>query len=109
LAVSELLIQSVHDTIRVFPAWPAGQDAQFENLRAQGGFLVSARQAGGRIAALEIHSTVGGTLRLVSPFGAVRVRSADGTPTRVLHPDARGVIQLDTQPSQRWFFEPAEG
>ncbi len=107
LAVSELLIQSVHDAIRVFPAWPAAQDARFENLRTQGGFLVSARQAGGRIAALEIHSTVGGALRLVSPFGAVRVRSADGAQTHALQPDARGVIQLDTQPGQRWLFEPA--
>lgn len=107
MAVSELLVQSVHDAIRVFPAWPAAQEARFENLRAQGGFLVSARHADGRTAALEIQSTVGGTLRLVSPSGAVRARLGDGAEPRVLQPDAQGVVQLDTQPGQRWSFTPA--
>jgi hypothetical protein len=81
------------------------QDARFENLRTQGGFLVSARQAGGRTAALEIRSTVGGTLRLVSPFGVVRARLADAAGPQILKPDAQGLIQLKTQPGQRWTFE----
>jgi hypothetical protein len=107
MAVSELLLQSVRDAIRVFPAWPADRDARFENLRTQGGFLVSARQTGGRIAALEVHSTVGGPLRLVSPFGVVRARRAGADESQNLPPDAQGLIQLDTQPGQRWSFEPA--
>jgi hypothetical protein len=68
MAVSELLLQSVRDAIRVFPAWPANQDARFENLRAQGGFLVGAVQKGGSVVKIEVISTVGGTLRLLDPW-----------------------------------------
>jgi hypothetical protein len=66
--VTEFLMQSVGDIIRVFPCWPKEQDAKFTNLRAQGGFLVSAEQKDGKLAKLEITSTVGGTLRLLNPW-----------------------------------------
>ena len=49
MAVSELMLQSVGDILRVFPALKPGCKASFKNLRAQGGFLVSAGgQAGNR-------------------------------------------------------------
>jgi alpha-L-fucosidase 2 len=66
--VTEFLMQSVVDTIRVFPCWPKEQDAKFTRLRAQGGFLVSAEQKDGQVTKLEITSTVGGTLRLLNPW-----------------------------------------
>ena len=66
--VSELFLQSIGDIIRVCPAWPKGHDARFTNLRAQGGFLVSAEQKAGKIAKVEITSTVGGKLRLLNPW-----------------------------------------
>jgi hypothetical protein len=66
--VAEFLMQSVGDIVRVFPCWPKGQDAKFTNLRAQGGFLVSAEQKNGKVTKLEITSTVGGTLRLLNPW-----------------------------------------
>jgi hypothetical protein len=50
------------------PCWPKEQDARFTNLRAQGGFLVSAAQKDGKVTKLEITSTVGGTLRLLNPW-----------------------------------------
>ena len=74
---AELLLQCVGDTIRVFPAWPKGQDARFTDLRAQGGFLVSAEQKDGQVVRLEITSTVGGRLRLLHPrTGALTERDA---------------------------------
>ena len=66
--ISEFLLQSVDNTIRVFPCWPKEQDAAFTNLRAQGGFLVTAEQKAGQITKLEITSTVGGKLRLLNPW-----------------------------------------
>jgi hypothetical protein len=65
--VNEFLLQSVGDIIRVFPAWPKDKDAKFADLRAQGGFRVSAEQKNGEIVKLEIVSTVGGKLRLLDP------------------------------------------
>ena len=67
MAIGELLLQSVEDVIRVFPAWPKDEDAAFVNLRAQGGFLVSSEQKGGKVVKLEVTSTVSGTLRLLNP------------------------------------------
>jgi len=66
--ISEFLVQSVDNTIRVFPCWPPDKEARFANLRAQGGFLVSAEQRAGQITKLEITSTVGGKLRLLNPW-----------------------------------------
>ena len=66
--ISEFLVQSVDNTIRIFPCWPQDKDARFANLRAQGGFLVSAEQKAGRVTKVEISSTIGGQLRLVSPW-----------------------------------------
>jgi len=96
--ISEFLVQSVDDTIRVFPCWPKEKDARFAGLRAQGGFLVSAEQRGGRVTKLEITSTIGGKLRLVSPWPAVAV---DGRP---LKPDSRGIVELATNPGERLTF-----
>ncbi len=66
--VTELLLQSVGDVIRIFPAWPAGTDARFTDLLAQGGFAVSAEQVGGTIGNVRVRSTVGGKARLLSPW-----------------------------------------
>jgi hypothetical protein len=66
--ISEYLLQSVDNTIRVFPCWPKDKDASFTNLRAQGGFLVTAEQKAGKVTKLEVHSTVGGNLRLLNPW-----------------------------------------
>ena len=74
--VTEFLMQSVEDTVRVFPCWPKEQDARFTNRRAQGGFLVSAEQKDGKVTKLEITSTVGGTLRWLNPWTGQMVERA---------------------------------
>ncbi|NQT41536.1 MAG: hypothetical protein HQ581_28865, partial [Planctomycetes bacterium] len=102
MAVSELLLQSVGDVIRIFPAWPEDLDAAFTDLRAQGGFLVSAKQSGGKIAALEITSTVGGKLRLLSPWPTIKVRTRSGE--KVLKADARGVVEIETTAGEELSF-----
>jgi hypothetical protein len=66
--VNEFLMQSVGNTIRLFPCWPKVQDAKFTDLRAQGGFLVSAEQRDGAVTRVEITSTVGGRLRVLNPW-----------------------------------------
>ncbi len=88
--VSEMLMQSVGGIVRVFPAWPKDKDAKFSRLRGQGGFLVSAEQKGGEGVGLEITSTVGGTLRLVSPWEGIE---ANG---KALAADERGIVRVET-------------
>ncbi|MDP6555992.1 MAG: hypothetical protein QGG71_15085 [Pirellulaceae bacterium] len=94
MAVSELLLQSVGNIMRVFPAWPKDKAASFRNLRAQGGFLVSASQEGGRVAQVEVNSTVGGRLHFLSPWPALTVQRGDDHQT--VRPDTAGLVQIKT-------------
>jgi hypothetical protein len=66
--VSELLLQSAGDVIRLFPAWPQDSDGKFSRLLAQGGFEVSAGRVSGVIQNVTIKSTVGGTARIANPW-----------------------------------------
>ena len=93
--VNEFLLQSVGDVVRVFPCWPKDRDARFADLRAQGGFLVSAEQKGGAVARLEITSTVGGRLRVLSPW---RAAQANG---RALTANANGVLEIKTEAGEQ--------
>jgi len=103
--IAEFLMQSVDGIIRVFPCWPREQDARFSRLRAQGGFLVSAEQKGGKVTRVDITSTVGGTLRLLSPWPAIAVHSGAGKPV-ALTPDVRGFVALVTRPGEELAFVP---
>lgn len=66
--VQEMLLQSYEDVLRVFPAVPTDwKDVSFENLRAEGAFLVSARMEKGRVVHLTILSEKGGELKIFNP------------------------------------------
>ncbi len=104
MVLSELLLQSVDDVIRVFPAWPLQRNARFQHLRTQGGFLVSSSLTAGTIESVEVESTAGGTLRLVSPWPKIVVRASTETMSQPLTPDAQGIVQVPTRPGDRWIF-----
>jgi hypothetical protein len=102
--VSEMLMQSVGNIIRVFPAWPAATAAKFARLRAQGGFLVSAELTGGVIGDITVRSTAGGTIKLVSPWPAIQVKFQDGS-TQRLTLDTQGVVQVATTGGLTYVFQ----
>jgi len=59
-SIQELLLQSWGDKIRVFPAVPAAwTDLSFENLRAEGAFLISAVRKDGETKWVRIKSLAG--------------------------------------------------
>ena len=65
-AMLDMLIQSWGGTIRVFPAVPtAWKDAVYHNLRAEGGFLVSAERKNGKTAWVRIKSLAGEPCRVM--------------------------------------------
>jgi len=69
-AIQEMLLQSYGGVIRLFPAIPKDwRTCAFTSLRAEGGFLVSARLEEGRVTFLQIEATADAELRLVDPFG----------------------------------------
>lgn len=68
-AVHDMLIQSWGGRLRIFPAVSARwADASFTDLRAEGGFKVSAKREGGKTAWVSVTATVDQTLRLRNPF-----------------------------------------
>ncbi len=73
-AVHEMLLQSWGGVVRVFPAVPdAWADVSFEDLRAEGGFAVSARRRAGSTTWVRIRAEHAGLLRLRDPFAGKKV------------------------------------
>jgi len=59
-AVHEMLLQGWGGTLRIFPAIPAAwKDVAFDDLRAEGAFLVSAVRHGGKTTLVKVHSLAG--------------------------------------------------
>jgi hypothetical protein len=106
MVLSELLVQSVGDVIRVFPAWPQERNARFRHLRTQGGFLVSAETKDSRIDRIDIESTVGGPLRMLSPWKGITFGYAGQRSQRSIAPDAQGIVSLSTRAGDQLIFEP---
>jgi alpha-L-fucosidase 2 len=89
-AVHEMLLQSWGDTLRVFPAVPAAwREAAFQDLRAEGAFLVSAARHEGRTTFVRVTSLAGepvtlrvamaATPRITAPRPAAVVRTGETT------------------------------
>ncbi|MBQ9431986.1 MAG: hypothetical protein IJU44_10605 [Kiritimatiellae bacterium] len=99
--IQSMLIQCDHGYVKVFPNW-TGADAKFKNLRAKGGFLLSAEFKGGKVIHVSVTSEKGGCLRLVDPFGGKSVppgwtrgqtrNSREPTLERDFQPDETGEL-----------------
>jgi alpha-L-fucosidase 2 len=67
--LQEMLLQSYAGFIEVMPAVPAEwKDVSFQDLRAEGAFLVSVKKEGGQIDEVKIVSEKGGITKLKLPF-----------------------------------------
>lgn len=94
--INECLMQSYNGTIRLFPNWPAKNNAAFHDLRAAGAFLVSAEQTNGKISHVLIKSEKGNLLRLMAPWGKKGFIIQAGRKT----PISRDLIEVETQPGE---------
>ncbi len=67
--LQEMLIQSHTGVVHVFPAIPDNwEHVSFDQLRAQGAFLVSAKKEKSEVTNVKVESTAGGVLQLKHPF-----------------------------------------
>ncbi len=76
-AIHDMLIQSWGDKIRIFPAIPnKWYDVSFDNLSAEGGFLVSASRKNGKTEFVKIENRAG-ELCIINPNieGEVQIKS----------------------------------
>jgi len=69
VVINECMMQSYNGTIRLFPNWPENKDAEFQDLRAAGAFLVSASLKDGKVKNIRIVSEAGNLLRIILPSG----------------------------------------
>jgi hypothetical protein len=72
-ALAAMFVQSYQRNIHLFPDWPADRDAEFGNLNACGGFLVSSAIEKGRVRYVRIKSTAGEVCRIENPWPGVTV------------------------------------
>jgi alpha-L-fucosidase 2 len=94
-AVQEMLLQSNDGIIEVFPAIPdTWQEASFNQLRAEGAFVISAKKENGKVRSVSILSEKGGIVRMKNPFEHFRI----ATSSYQLMGD---VIVIPTQPGQK--------
>jgi alpha-L-fucosidase 2 len=75
-----MLLQSHNGIIRIFPAVPDDwKDISFENLRAEGAFLISAQKENGVLDSFTITSPEGGTARIRLPFPTFFIGTSEKT------------------------------
>ena len=75
--IAEHLLQSHPDAtgkslLRIFPVLPAGADARFAGLVAEGAFEVTAERQAGRVTGVELVSRRGAPCRVLNPWGKSR-------------------------------------
>jgi hypothetical protein len=68
VTINMMLCMGHQDVLRVFQAWPKEMDAAFENLRAEGAFLVSSHLRGGVVEYLRIVSERGRKCTIENPW-----------------------------------------
>lgn len=101
--INECLLQSYNGPLRLFPNWPRSRSASFHNLRAAGGFLVSAEIKAGHVIRIEVLSERGNPLEILNPWAMADIRFADGSSRAC----SDRIIRLEsTRPGERIFFAP---
>jgi hypothetical protein len=93
-SLHEMLLQSWGGTIRIFPACPSGwKDAAFDNLRAEGAFLVSAVRRDGKTEWVRITSLAGEPCRVTLEGETRELKLAKGE-TTIIYPGPRRPVPV---------------
>ncbi len=66
--INEMLLRSRPGVIEVFPVWDMDRNAIFQDLRAEGAFLVSSRVVSGGVAYVKLSSEQGRDCHMVNPW-----------------------------------------
>lgn len=71
--INEMALQSAGGVVRFFPVWDKSIDCEYNNLRADGAFLVSASIKNGKIGNILVYSEKGGELTYIDPFSGKKM------------------------------------
>lgn len=99
---------SAGGVIRLFDVWPPDQDASFQQLRAKGGFLISASLHSGQTeTGISLLSEAGSTVTLQNPVGwtgGIMVEDSSGSSVQT----TAGPVSEDGVLSWTWCTKKAE-
>ncbi len=94
--LQEMLIQSHTGVVHLFPAIPSDwQDVSFDQLRAEGAFVISAKKEKGQVTEVRIKPEKGGILKLKNPFERNDIEST----VNFLLTEGN-VIEVETEPGK---------
>lgn len=100
--IHQLLLQSEHGYIDVFPAIPLHwKNVSFKHLRTQGAFLISATQENGSPQEVILFAEKGGLCRIKIPFEAYRVV---GISPDSIRQEEKGILEFPTAIGQQIVF-----
>jgi len=71
--VNEMMLRSRPNVIDVFPVWNREKDALFQDLRAEGAFLVSSQMKRGEVQYIKLTSEQGRDCHIVNPWDVTTV------------------------------------
>ena len=105
-SLNQMLVQSWGGRIRVFPACPSHwREVRFDNLRCEGGAVVSAVRSEGRTLGVRLESASGVQVRLSNPFDG----SGGYLNGQPIQPDADGNLVVNLSAGQaEWMTAAAE-
>ncbi len=102
--LNECLMQSYNGTIRLFPNWPLARDAEFQNLRAPGAFLVSASLKNGKVSEVRISSEAGNRLKILLPWSSGGTAETQKGSIRFNN----NILEIPTQKGEEIIFKPIQ-
>ncbi len=101
--VQELLLQSRNGYIQAFPAVPQSwKDVTFNNLRAEGAFLVSGNKENGVSTKVKVYAEKAGILRIKLPFKTYVVKNL---PAGTVKMGDDGIAEVNLKKQQTIVFE----
>ena len=100
--VNEMLMQSHEGIIRLFPCWNRKSDASFENLRADGAFLVSSVLKDGQITSFKIKSLQG--RKCTVEGGNIKAITRINDSTAVSFSKNGNTVTFETQPDTEYIL-----
>ena len=100
--VNEMLMQSHEGIIRLFPCWDKKSPASFENLRADGAFLVCAELKKEKLAHLTIESIQGRKCTVECDAATKIVRASDNA--EIAFTRNGSLVSFETQPNEKYIL-----
>ena len=100
--INEMLVQGHEGIIRIFPCWNKKSSASFENLRADGAFLVSSRLENEKISSLKIKSLMGRKCNVECSDIKCIVRESDNA--KIEFKKENNTVSFETQANETYIL-----